>query len=106
MIEALIGLLCAMLFLLLSSIMVAVIPAYLIKKKLTYEKRVVVEAVLWGLCSMVVFILNLPYFLINSFACAALTINGVKLVALPVLGMLKRSNKRRYIVLRRFMRKF
>lgn len=50
MILALIGLLCAILFLLISCIIVAVLPAYLIKTKITYEKRVVVEAVLWGLC--------------------------------------------------------
>ncbi|MGF3105726.1 hypothetical protein [Rossellomorea sp. DUT-2] len=106
MITAIIGMIYAILFLLLTSVIVAVLPTVLCKKKMTFEGRMVMEAILWGLCSMVVLILNLKYFLLNSFAYAALLINGMKIVALPILVRLKHTNRRKYIVLKRFLRKF
>lgn len=107
MIIAIIGMIYAILFLLLASVIVAVLPTFLSKKKMTFEARVVVEAILWVACSMVVLFLDLNYFLLNSFAYAALLISGVKiLVLMPLLVRLKRSNRRKYIVLKRLMRKF
>ncbi|MHA7138194.1 hypothetical protein ACRTEV_13120 [Rossellomorea arthrocnemi] len=106
MITAIIGMIYAILFLLLASVIVAVLPTFLSKKKMTFEARVVVEAILWVACSMVVLVLDLKYFLLNSFAYAALLISGMKIILLPVLVRLKRSNRSRYIVLKRLMRKF
>ncbi|WP_341357155.1 hypothetical protein [Rossellomorea sp. y25] len=106
MITAIIGMIYAILFLLLASVIVAVLPALLCKKKMTFEGRVGMEAALWSLCSIVVLILNLNYFLLNSFAYAALLISGMKIVALPVLVRLKQTNRRKYIVLKRMVRKF
>ncbi|MGM0853910.1 MAG: hypothetical protein ACQEWI_15085 [Bacillota bacterium] len=106
MITAIIGMIYAILFLLLASVIVAVLPTLLCKKKMTFEGRVVMVAILWGLCSMVVLILNLKYFLLNSFAYAALLISGMKILTLPVLVRLKQTNRRKYIVLKRLMRKF
>lgn len=106
MITAIIGMIYAILFLLLASVIVAVLPKFLSKKKTTFEGRVVVEAIIWGLCSMVVLILNSKYFLLNSFAYAALLINGMKILVLPLLVRLKQSNRRKHLVLKRLMRKF
>ncbi|WP_044339948.1 hypothetical protein [Rossellomorea aquimaris] len=106
MITAIIGMIYAILFLLLGSVIVAVLPTVLYKKNMTFEGRVGMEAILWGLCSMGVLLLNLEYFLLNSFAYAALLISGMKLVALPVLVRLKQTNRRKYIVLKRIVRKF
>jgi TctA family transporter len=106
MITAIIGWIYAVLFILLASVIVSVLTPYLGKNKMTYEKRVVVEGILWGLSSMVVLILNLNYFLLNSFAYAVLLINGMKIFVLPLLDRLKHSNRRKYLVLKRLMRKF
>ncbi|RBP04741.1 hypothetical protein [Rossellomorea aquimaris] len=106
MITAIIGMIYAILFLLLTSVIVAVLPTLLCKKKMTFEGRVVMEAILWSLCSIVVVILNLQYFLLNSFAYAALLISGMKVVALPVLVRLNHTDRKKYIVLKRLMRKF
>ncbi|MGM0753027.1 MAG: hypothetical protein ACQET6_13970 [Bacillota bacterium] len=106
MITAIIGMIYAILFLLIGSVIVAVLPALFCKKKMTFEGRVGMETILWVLCSMGVLLLNLEYFLLNSFAYAALLISGMKIVALPILVRLKQTNRRKYIVLKRIVRKF
>ncbi|WP_406686093.1 hypothetical protein, partial [Rossellomorea vietnamensis] len=61
MTSALIGMMVAWLFLLIPAILVSMIP----NKKMKYEKKVGVEAVIWIVCSIVVLFLHTGYGLVT-----------------------------------------
>ncbi|MCA1060881.1 hypothetical protein LCL96_18355 [Rossellomorea aquimaris] len=105
MIQALIGMVFAWLFLFASAYIVFTLPPVFFKKRMTYEKKVVVEAFILSGCSLAVLALHPVYILLKSFAFAALALNVVKVLALPVLAILKKSDRRKYIIMKRFVRK-
>ncbi|BCB05883.1 hypothetical protein [Bacillus sp. KH172YL63] len=106
MVQALIGMVFAWLFLIISAVVVFKLPSLLHIKSTTFEKKLTVEAVIWIGCASLILLINPVYVLVKTFALAVIFLNISKLIAVPMLVRFKQTNRRKYLILKRFIRKF
>jgi energy-converting hydrogenase Eha subunit E len=105
MLQALIGLISAMVFLLVSSFIVGYLSMALAKRKDPYEKRLGIESLGMIGCSLIILSFRLDLSLLVIFAYSAIGLNLVKLMIIPYLLKLKRDDRKRYLVIKRWIRR-
>ncbi|WP_175990138.1 hypothetical protein [Bacillus sp. Marseille-Q1617] len=95
MISGIIGVVCAVLFILVVSIGIKVISTWGMGKK-NIEGIIFFKAVFLSVFSIAVLIINSKYFLLDAMAKAGLTVAVLLVACLPVLVILKSKKQKTY----------